>query len=358
MLEIIIIIACILLNAALSGTEMAFVSVGKSRLRDLARQGNNEAKRVLKLRENPERTLSIIQIGITLLGAISAAVGGAGAAETLNPWLESKFGFSEDAAEILGIILVVIPITYFSVVVGELIPKSLALKHSTWIVLKSGAWLSQIDRALGPAVSFLEWSTKTFMRPFRKRELPKTIETASGSEQLLEQIDALSDKTRQYVVNLVSIERKRIQDTMVPWESVAAIPATLPSDDVEGVVMASGHTRIPVLRDGIAIGLINTKEFLALKSASEVTEWTTVIRPVLKVQTGDSLIRVLSQMQQNRSHLAIVLKGEFQVGIVTMEDIIEEIIGDIYDEDDDGKLKRLIAASPRHRLGSRGIPHS
>jgi putative hemolysin len=129
MIELAVIAACLLLNGILAGVEMAFVTIGRPRLRELARSGNRDAQSILKLRENPERTLSILQIGITLVGAIAAAVGGAGAEELLDPILMQRFAVTEETAEIIGIILVVLPITYLSVVVGELVPKALALRN-------------------------------------------------------------------------------------------------------------------------------------------------------------------------------------------------------------------------------------
>ena len=130
MSEIIAMFVCIGLNGVLALTEMAFVSVGKNRLRELAREGNRDAQRLVTLRDNPERTLSILQIGITLLGAVAAATGGVSIEEALSPYLESTLGLGESGAEVLGIILIVLPLTYLSVVAGELVPKTLALRNA------------------------------------------------------------------------------------------------------------------------------------------------------------------------------------------------------------------------------------
>ena len=129
MIELIIIIVCILLNGFLSLSEMAFVSVGKSKIRQLAKTGNTDAQRLLLLRESPERTLSVIQVGITLLGAIAAATAGVAIEEVLNPIVEAHFTISPRTLEVIGVFTVVIPLTYFSVVVGELVPKSIALRN-------------------------------------------------------------------------------------------------------------------------------------------------------------------------------------------------------------------------------------
>ena len=122
MFEIAVIATCLLVNALLAGVEIGFVSVSKPQLRYLARGGSAEARRILALRDNPERTLSVIQIGITLVSAVAAAVGGAGATESMTPLLQRRFGLSETLAEAISIVFVVIPITYPSVVFGELVP--------------------------------------------------------------------------------------------------------------------------------------------------------------------------------------------------------------------------------------------
>jgi putative hemolysin len=197
MAEIIVIAVCLVLNALFAAYEMAFVSIPKPELRRLARNGSKEAQRILNLRENPERTLSIIQIGITLVGAVSAAVGGAGAAESIEPYFRERLGMTESMAEFISILLVVLPLTYLSVVVGELVPKSLALKNPVKITFLGSRPLLIADRILSPAVSFLEWSTKQILRVV----FPKSKNTAPVPETSLE-IDALPQHHQQAVLNI------------------------------------------------------------------------------------------------------------------------------------------------------------
>jgi putative hemolysin len=130
MIEAGIIILCLLVNALLAGAEMAFVAVSKPGLRELIRQGNTKAELLLRLREHPERTLSVIQIGITMVAALAGVVSGFVAEEGLSPIIESWFGFTENTSDTMAIAIVVLPLTYFTVVVEELVPKTLALKHT------------------------------------------------------------------------------------------------------------------------------------------------------------------------------------------------------------------------------------
>jgi putative hemolysin len=343
MVELFIIGVCLLANALFAGTEMAFVTVSKPRLRELARTGNRVAHRILILRENPERTLSVIQVGITLVGIIAAAVGGAGAEEALSPILKNRLGLNETLAEILSIVIVVIPLTFLNVVAGELVPKAIALKNPIKIVSKSARWLIFFDRVLSPIVTALEWSTKKILKFFFYRSKPEPPESSETVD-----LELLSLQTRQYVLNLVGVENKRIKDVLLPWSQVISVNTSLSPAEVEHKILTSGHTRLPVLEDDQVIGILNTKEFMALRRAGE-THWVTLIRPQVQVQEGDSLLRAFRQMQEKRSHLSIVYNRRERTGIVTMEDILEEVMGDIYDEDDDGVLRRILSSAYARR---------
>lgn len=359
MAEIIVVGLCIVANALLAAVEMAFVSVGKPQLRELARSGNVDAQRILSLRDKPERTLSIIQIGITLVGALGAAIGGAIAEEVVSPFIQERSGLSENSAEAIAILLVVIPITYLSVVVGELVPKTLALKSPLTIVLRVARWLVLLDRVLSPVVSALQWSTRKILQLlFLRSRLASAKEPATPSADMAERLHDLSPQNRQYILNLVNLERKRVRDVMLSWEKVSRLDFSQSADEVEALVLSSGHTRLPVIKDETVIGivgLLHTKEFIAfLKSGND--NWHSIVRPVSTVQESDFILGTLRTMQEKRSHLAVVYTQNRLVGIVTLEDIVEEIIGDIYDEDDDGALRRLLSTGASFR--SLGIGQS
>jgi len=364
--EFFIVLICLILNAILACVEMAFVSVGRPVLRQIAAAGNREARRLLTLRENPERTLSVLQIGITLVGVISAAVGGAGAEETLSPWLQSRFEMGEGMAEVVSILVVVVPITFFSVVLGELVPKTVALKRPLSIALSSSRWLHLADAVFAPIVGVMEWITKQILRVFFRRLRPERHTDGDSSVE----IGALSDLHRQYVVNLVQLEKKQIRDVMLPWDKVITMTATQTLGEASAALLASGHSRIPILENGDVKGFLYSKEFMIF-SASGNDNWTSILRPILAVRDTDSLLKVMRLMQEKRNHLSLVYSAENSLlGIVTLEDILEEVVGEIYDEDDDGRLKGLLASSGKLRFSQTrkadggvmflplGVPHS
>lgn len=347
--ELIVIAVCLVLNGMFAAFEMAFVSVSRPELRRLAASGNKAARRLLSRRENPERTLSIIQIGITLVAALSAAVGGVGAAESIQPWLMFEFGWTERVAEFISVLLVVVPITYLTVVVGELVPKSIALRSPVKIAMQGARVLFIADRALAPAVTALAWSTKQILRVFTRKS--KGGPVAEGNEGATIEIEGLPFHHQQAVMNLAYIEGKRIRDGLIPWESVNFIHTNDPMEDVAPLVFASGHTRLPVVDErGQVVGVLHTKEFLALRETG-AKQWIGLVRPILKVRRHDSLLATLRMMQAQRSHMAVVLspRGEPE-GIVTMEDITEEIFGDIEDEDEDSRIRRLFAGRVKSKM--------
>jgi putative hemolysin len=343
-MEWLIVAVCLFFNALLAAAEIAFVTITRSQVRELLKTGKKSAEILRELRTNPERTLSVIQVGISLVGMLAAAVGGAEATESLSPYFQLKFGIGEQAAEALAIATFVVPLTFLSVIFGELVPKTLALRNPVRIAMASARWLDRMDRVFLPIVDVLEWSTKKILSVF----FPKSRPTVAAGEETVE-LDQLSSQARQYVLNLVGVEKKRVRDVMLPWTQVDHIMFAQSMDEVESIALRSGHTRLPVMAEGQLFGIINTKELLAMvKSGND--KWTQIVRPMSKVMEGDSLFKALRQMQEKRSHLSAVFVGSTLVGIVTMEDIIEEIIGEIYDEDDDGALRRILSSAGRQKV--------
>lgn len=345
---ILVVILCMILNALLSAAEMAFVSVSKPSLRERVRQGDKKAILLLKLRQNPERTLSVMQIGITMVGAVAAAVGGAGADEHLTPYFQQTLALSKSSSSALSITLVVLPLTFLSVVLGELVPKSLALRNSWLYASVSAPWILAFDRILSPIVDVLEWSTKRILSLFFQKHGIEKIEADTPQDGTVN-ISGLTDHHRQYVLNLVNIEHKKVKDISLRWSDVIYVDRNSSLHDIEKLILSSGHTRLPVIDSEKVIGIINSKEFLALKAASSPT-WDAIIRPINEFNENASLIAALRQMQEKRSHLAVVYNQQHsKIGIVTLEDILEEVIGEVYDEDDDGVVRKILSSSPRMR---------
>ena len=347
MIELAIVVLCLFANALIAGAEMAFVAVSRPRLRELVRQGHNKADILLRLRERPERTLAVMQIGITLVAALAGVVGGAGAEEQLSPLFE-KLGVNESTSDTLAIGVVVIPLTYFTVVIGELIPKTLALRHSLAVGLAAAPWLSFFDCVLGPLVTIFEWSTKSVLGLLRLTKSLQGQVRGEETQQATVELGMLSSEHRQYVMNLVDLERKQVKDIYLPWKNVIKADVRFSAPEVQTVLLASGHTRVPVLDGERLVGILNAKEFFALHATGS-EQWLSLVRPAVELQDHLPLLAGLKILQDRRVHMGIVHAQQTRVGIVTLEDILEEVIGEIYDEDDDGALKAILTASPKTR---------
>ncbi len=356
MLQLSIIILCLFLNAVLSCIEMAFVTVPKPLLKKLAEKGSNSAARVLLLKKNPERVLSVLQIGITLVGAVSAAVGGASAEEYLSPILIGQYGWSEEVSEVVAISAVVMPLTYFSVVIGELVPKSLALRYPLKFSLWGGWLLTLMDRIFAPFVWVLEVSTRFLTQfVFSRFQSEAVSEVSEGID-----IDSLSESHKQYVLNLIGIDKRKAKDVMLEWQHVSKISFADHYHDILDKIRNSRHTRFPVIKDGTVVGLLHAKEFVSESEIAKL-DWTTLIHDVLVLSAQEPIVNALRKLQSRRSHMAIIkrpqaipsdhppttVSEDLVLGIVTIEDIIEEVVGDIFDEDD--SPRSLLSINSRMR---------
>lgn len=342
MLEIIVVICCLLLNSILSCVEMAFVTVSKPQLKKLATDGDQKAQKILNLKANPERVLSVLQIGITLVGAISAAVGGAGAEEYLSPVIESKFKLTEEVAEAIAIILVVLPITFLSVVIGELVPKTLALRFPLKFAKFGATFLHFLDKLFSPIVYLLEISTTIIISLF---VMKIKSEPASESAGIIE-IDNLSEAHKQYVFNLIDVDKRKVKDILLPWDMVTKINKDAKPFEVLETIKKSGHTRIPIIEGEEPIGILHSKEFISESEISRL-DWLQLARPIIYLNCEEPILSALKTLQIQRNHMAIILKDKKPIGIVTLEDIFEEVVGEIYDEDDNPRV--LLSSNSRIR---------
>lgn len=329
-MELIIILVCLSLNAILAAVEMSFVTVAKARLRELAKGGSADAKRVLRLRESPERTLSVIQIGISTVGALAAATGGVGAGSVIQPFLRTHLGLEGKLPEIIALALVVLPYTYLSVVIGELVPKAVAMRSPWQIVRVASRYFGFFERLFAPVVSLLEVSTQFILHLLRPR-----WRWGKGSYDEGEAIDLarLSHHTRESVLNLIELDQTRVGDLAIPWQKVEFIERRHTMAEVDRHIHLLGHTRLPVVEGGQVIGFLHTKEFgLYRKSGGDM--WRRLIRPILFLEESAHAMAALRVMQERRTQMSIVLREGQCVGLVTLEDILEQVVGPIFDEDD------------------------
>ncbi len=338
-MEWIIVIILLLFNGLFSCVEMAFASTNVPLLRDMASKGNTSAKKFITLRAHPERTFAVIQIGITLIGALSAAVGGIEVKESILPYLHRLLGVSGTTAEILGIALFVVPFSFFTVVIGELVPKAIAIRYPEEISLASSYLLTLLTKLASPIVHVLEQSTVKFLSVIGIYQAPSSEESVSELS-----LKSLHPFHRDYLLNLFALRFKKASEVMLPFSKVVTVRSSMNKEEILKVIIDSGHTRLPVLLDGSepqVIGILHTKEFVAMMNTKTEFSLANLFRKPYFVENNESILRILKNFQGNRIHMAIVRQGTQIIGIVTLEDILEEVVGEIYDEDDDGIVKKI-----------------
>jgi putative hemolysin len=339
MLEILVVIICLLLNSFFAAFEMAFVTVTKEDFSDTADKFRADIAKIFMLKKNPERTLSVIQIGISLVGAISAAVGGNGAVESFSPILESSFGLSPTMAEALSVLAVILPLTYLSVVFGELVPKTIALNNPKPILFYGIGFLSILDKIFSPVITFLEVSTSFVLKKLRIQDSGDEVDSQSSVT-----ISYLPLFHQKFVINLIELHHRKALDSMVKWDTVVKLNFHDEESQVLDIIKLSAHTRFPVIDGDVVVGILHAKEFYADKRSTH-QPWQSIIRSVQTFKSNEKLLNIFVKLQEKKQHLAIIsnVEGEF-LGIITLEDIIEEIVGDIFDEvEDTTSLKMLLS---------------
>jgi putative hemolysin len=227
--------------------------------------------------------------------------------------------------------IVALGLMMVTVLFGELIPKAFALRHSEVVAIAAGRWLLLLERMLLPVVELLSWATRAAVGMIPSRPFGAAPTGATPAAP-------------RYALNLVDLAQRRVRDAMMPWNSVTRADAGMSAQEVANIALASGHTRLPVLRETRVIGLLHTKELLNFLAAGEA-DWQQLVRPIVTVGLDEPLLSVLRLLQRRRSHLAVVTEaGGAPLGVVAVEDILEEVIGDLYDEDDDQAVIHILAA--------------
>lgn len=334
------ILLLILVNGLLSGAEIAVVSVRAGRLKELLAAGGSSAKALARLRDDPERFLATVQVGITVVGASAAAFGGATFAEELVPWV-ARIPFATEYAEEISLALVITLISYLSVVVGELVPKSLALRVSERYALLAARPLLWLSSIAAPAVWLLTVSSNVLLRPFKDstnfteaRISLEEVRHMVGEASRAGSIDAGAGEIASRALDLASLTAG---DVMIHRRFVVALPRDASASDLRRVLLEAGHRRIPIFDRSIdnVVGYVSWRDVVERVWDGLEPSIDQILRPVHFVPESSSAAELLEQMREKRLHLAIVLDEHGGLsGILTLEDLLEELVGEIGSEHD------------------------
>ena len=329
--------ALILTAAFFVAAEIALISLRDSQVRQIAVRGKRGA-RVAKLTENPNRFLAAAQVGVTVCGFLSAALGAERLGGYVIPWLEGK-GLSFGASTTLSIVGVTLIIAYFSLVFGELVPKRLALFRSEEISLASAGMIDLTAKVFRPIIWLLSKSTDFVVRAFGVD--PKEQRTAMSEEELLDLVAghaALTDEERDIVEEVFNASERQVHEVMVPRTEVDFMDASLSVGKAIELAVDKAHSRYPVVRGSSdeVVGFIHVRDLLDTSLASKSTKIVELVRSIMFLPGTKGVLPALTEMRVQGQHLAIVLDEYGGTdGIITLEDLVECLIGDIRDEYDD-----------------------
>jgi putative hemolysin len=360
--ELAIVLALIVINGFFAGSEIALVALRKTRLQELIDRGSSAAGAALALRDHPERFLATVQVGITVVSATAAAFGGDIFADRLTPVLAEIPLFAEHAHKV-ALALVIALVSYLSIVVGELVPKSIALREAegySLLVARPLLWLSYLAR---PLVWFLTATSNLILKPFGDRtNFTEARYSAEEIQQLVEDATksgSLHPETAELASRAIEFPELTASEVMVPRRKVIMLQRDAPLDEVVRVVTSYPHTRLPIHEgnpDNV-VGYVNIKDLAVLSWRQQPLSIDAVMRSPFFVAEPQSAVEVLREMQQKRIALAIVVDEQGGLaGIITIEDLVEELVGDIFSEHTRDVQKTIIKEPGGTALAAGTVP--
>ncbi len=338
-----LILFLILFNAFLAASEMAIVSVRKSRIKQMADDGNKSARMVLRVADNTSRFLATIQIGVTLSGMFAASVGAVSLVVPLSNMLrQSSVPFLASNADAIVLFVVTLIISYVMLILGELVPKNIAIHHSESMALRVARPIILMARIATPAVAFLSWSTNMVLRLFGIRE--NAVMTRVTEDEIISMVDAGEEEgvipafEGQMIRSVFDFGDTVVREVMVPRIDIVAVERDTPLHDALNLFLKLGFSRLPVYEDTVdnIVGILYAKDLLRyFHTENRPEEISSLYRQPLFVPETKRLSELIRELQQSRTQMAIAV-DEYggTAGLVTMEDMLEEIVGEIRDEYD------------------------
>jgi len=332
--EILIILLLILANGVFAMSEMAVATARRSRLQDWANKGNAKARKALELVNAPNRFLSAVQIGITLIGILAGAFGGRTVADRMATYL-SAIPMIEPYSEAVGLGVVVLGITYLLLVIGELAPKRLALRHPETIVMVVAVPLRVLSKALSPAVHLLSVSTDAVCRLFGRhhaQEPPVTEEEIKTLVQQGTEAGVFEESEQDMVEAVFRLGDQSARSLMTPRTQIVWLDLKGSLEQIRETIARSGHSRFPVSTGSLdnVTGVVQAKDLLANSLAGKPVDLKASIQQPLFVPRTVSVLQVLEHFKQSGKHIALVVDEYGGVeGLLTHHDILEAIAGDI-----------------------------
>jgi len=334
--DVLVVLAFVLLGGFFAAAELALVSLRDMQVQRLSERGRR-GRRLAALVANPTRFLAAVQVAVTLAGFVSAGFGASTIAPKFAPVLIGA-GLSSGLANSIAFIVVTVLIAYISLVIGELVPKRIAMQRTEQVALLAATPIDVIARLFRPFIAAISVATNAIVRMLGMD--PKASREQMSGEELRDLVAAHEDLSRQerdLIDDVFSAGDRELREVMIPRTEVEFLDATLPLAEAVALVSDQPHSRYPVMR-GTAddvLGFVHIRDILAPRTSEAGVRVGSLIRPVVSFPGTNDVLSTLNQMRRQRQHLAIVV-DEYggTAGIITMEDLVEELVGEIEDEYD------------------------
>lgn len=330
--DIVIVVFLLALNAFFALSELAVVSSSKPVLRQKAKQGNKSAELALQLAEDPGRFLSTVQVGITLVGILAGAYGGATIAGDLAP-LFDQISFIQPHGEVVAFVIVVSAITFFWVVIGELIPKQLALAHSEQLAMIAARPMWIMSVVCTPIVKLLDVSADLVLRIFGYRvENGSRVTEAEVKAVIAEGVESgvIEETEHTMLTRIIRLGDRDVQSIMTHRMDVTFIDVNDSLETIHAKIKEAGHSRYPVIDGGFdkVLGVLNAKDLIAWVEKQDGQGIRPLIKPLPALSGGVNCLKALDLFKSSKAHIALVI-DEYGTteGIVTASDLLEAIVG-------------------------------
>ena len=350
LLPIIVLVILIFINAFFAAAEIAIISLSEAKLKKQAEDGDKKAAKLLKLVQSPERLLSAIQIAITLAGFLSSAFAADTFSDPLVHWLIEDMGctISQTALNTIVVVAITVVLSYFSLVLGELVPKRLGMKKSEKVARFTVGLVSAVARFFRPIIWFLSKSTNGVLRLMGID--PAAEEEEVSEDEILMMVDlgeeqgAIEATEKELIENIFEFNNTTAEDVMVHRTHMVMVWVDDTAEDIIKTIRESGMSRFPVYEEDAddIIGILSTREYLLNAQLPHPKTLRELLRPAYFVPESVRTDVLFRDMQSKKVHLSIVV-DEYggTSGLVTLEDLLEEIVGNIYDEFDPQEEKDI-----------------
>jgi putative hemolysin len=344
LVEVLVICLMIVLNGFFACSEFAVISVRKSLIAQLVDDGDERAILIEELQKDPHRLLALVQIGVTVTAATASTMGGIIAVDYLRPWLQRiDIDIIRHAAEPIAVTGMVIFISYLLLVLGELAPKTIGLQYADIIALKVARPISLLSRAGTIVVSILTVSSKGVMRLLGIRGDREVFVTREEVQHIVSEghdSGVFSESEHEYIRNVFEFTHTCVREVMVPRTRIVGLDLSSTREEAVSIVLENMYTRYPVYRDTIEdiAGVVHGKDLLGRLVAGDSFDLGAIMLPPVFVPEGKKVNDLLKEMQRSRNQMAFVVDEYGGLnGLVTTEDLIEELVGEIRDEHDAGE---------------------